>query len=149
MFQIILIAVDGSDISNHVIKCGLDLATSLHASIVFANITVPYTSMAMPAYPLPSGLLPTLEEHQALCLEASRRVLGAATELAKAHAVPARGVSLAHDQPWRGILQIAMQENCALICMASHGRRGLSALLLGSETQKVLTHSTLPVLVIR
>ena len=149
MFQTILIAVDGSDISNHVIKCGLDLATSLHASIVFANITVPYTAMALPVYPLPSGLVPTLEEHQAHCLEASKRVLAAATELAKAQSVPARGVSLAHDQPWRGILQIATQENCSLICMASHGRRGLSALLLGSETQKVLTHSTLPVLVIR
>ena len=149
MFQTILIAVDGSDISNHVIKCGLDLAACLHASIVFAHITLPYTAMAMPWYPLPSGLIPTPDQHQALSLEASKRVLAAATDLAKAHAVPARGVSLAHDQPWRGILQIATQENCALICMASHGRGGLSALLLGSETQKVLTHSTLPVLVIR
>ena len=149
MFQIILIAIDGSDISNHVIQCGLDLAACLHASIVFANITVPYTAMAMPAYPLPSGLVPTIEAHQALCLEASKQVLGKATDQAKAHGVPARGISLAHEQPWRGILQIAMQENCALICMASHGRGGLSALLLGSETQKVLTHSTLPVLVIR
>ena len=149
MFQIILIAIDGSDISNHVIQSGLELAACLNASIVFANITVPYTAIAMPAYPLPSGLIPSLEAHQALCLEASKRVLGAAAELAKARAVPARGVTLAHEQPWRGILQIATQENCALICMASHGRRGLSALLLGSETQKVLTHSTLPVLVIR
>ena len=149
MFQTILIAIDGSDISNHVIKCGLDLAACLRASIVFANITVPYTAMAMPAYPLPSGLLPSLEAHQALCLEASKGVLGPATEQAKAHGVSARGVSMSHDQPWRGILQIATQESCSLICMASHGRRGLSALLLGSETQKVLTHSTLPVLVIR
>lgn len=149
MFQIILIAIDGSDISKHVINCGLDLATSLRASVVFANITVPYTAIAMPAYPLPSRLVPSLEAHQALCLEASKKVLGAASEQAKAHGVTARGVSLAHEQPWRGILQIATQENCALICMASHGRHGLSALLLGSETQKVLTHSTLPVLVIR
>jgi nucleotide-binding universal stress UspA family protein len=51
--------------------------------------------------------------------------------------------------PWQSILDTAKQEGCDLIVMASHGRRGVSALLLGSETQKVLTHSTLPVLVVR
>ena len=58
-------------------------------------------------------------------------------------------VTLDNAQPWRGLLQIASSENCDLICMASHGRGGLSALLLGSETQKVLTHSHLPVMVVR
>ena len=54
-----------------------------------------------------------------------------------------------HDQPWRAIIDVAVANQCDLIVMASHGRRGMSALLIGSETHKVLTHSTIPVLVYR
>ena len=54
-----------------------------------------------------------------------------------------------HDQPYRAIIDTAHAKNCDLIVMASHGRRGVSALLLGSETVKVLTHSTIPILVYR
>ena len=54
-----------------------------------------------------------------------------------------------HEHPWEAILQIAKTKGCDLIAMASHGRRGVSAMILGSETQKVVTHSTIPVLVVR
>ena len=64
-------------------------------------------------------------------------------------AVAVSRISLTADQPWRGIIATARSKRCDLIVMASHGRRGLSALLLGSETAKVLTHSKIPVLVCR
>ena len=63
--------------------------------------------------------------------------------------MPSSGRSLVNDLPYEGIIETASSEGCDLIFMASHGRRGLVGLLLGSETQKVLTHSTIPVLVYR
>ena len=67
----------------------------------------------------------------------------------EAAGVPVETVSEIHDQPFRAIIDAAHALGCDLIVMASHGRRGISALLLGSETAKVLTHSTIPVLVYR
>ena len=61
----------------------------------------------------------------------------------------AQGKNAVHDLPYQAIIDAAVAEGCDLIFMASHGRRGLAGLLLGSETQKVLTHSTIPVLVYR
>jgi nucleotide-binding universal stress UspA family protein len=83
----------------------------------------------------------------------SRRLSARALEQVKI-AADAAGVSCdtireVHDQPYRGIIDTAHAQGCDLIVMASHGRRGISALLLGSETVKVLTHSTIPVLVYR
>ena len=75
--------------------------------------------------------------------------MAAALEAARAHGVAAEGATVEALHPWEAILDHAKAKGCDLVVMASHGRRGLNALLLGSETQKVLTHSTLPVLVIR
>ncbi|MNN26350.1 Universal stress protein family protein [compost metagenome] len=63
--------------------------------------------------------------------------------------MPCDTVTATDDHPWQAIIQCAEQRGCDLIVMSSHGRRGLQALLIGSETQKVLTHSTIPVLVLR
>ena len=83
----------------------------------------------------------------------SRRVCDRALQQVKTAAdaagVPCDTVREVHDQPYRAIIDVAHARNCDLIVMASHGRRGVSALLLGSETVKVLTHSTIPVLVYR
>jgi nucleotide-binding universal stress UspA family protein len=70
-------------------------------------------------------------------------------QAAKAVGVAVETVRASNDHPWETIVQTAKDRGCDLIVMASHGRRGLSAMLLGSETQKVLTHSTIPVLVVR
>ena len=71
------------------------------------------------------------------------------TDAAAAAGVGCKGFTVEGLHPWEAILDHAKTQNCDLIVMASHGRRGMSALLLGSETQKVLTHSSLPVLVVR
>ena len=70
-------------------------------------------------------------------------------ELARADGIACQAHTVEALHPWEAILDHAKTQNCDVIVMASHGRRGLSALLLGSETQKVLTHASIPVLVIK
>ena len=75
--------------------------------------------------------------------------LAAAEQQAKQVGVPCKVVKVEHGQPFEAIIEAAGTRGCDLIAMASHGRRGISALLLGSETTKVLMHSKVPVLVYR
>jgi nucleotide-binding universal stress UspA family protein len=77
------------------------------------------------------------------------KILADAERRAKAKGLPVQLMSVQNSLPYDGIIASAKKRKCDLIVMASHGRRGLSALLLGSETTKVLTHSTIPVLVCR
>jgi len=81
--------------------------------------------------------------------ETAKSVLGAAQKQAEEAGVESEAVSIRHTQPYRAIIDLARDKACDLIFMSSHGRRGLSALVLGSETNKVLTHSSIPVLVFR
>ncbi len=148
MFKKILVATDGSDMGNRAVTTAVEFAATVKASIVFAFVTFPYT-MSSVHFPLPSGALPTHAEHEKANIEGAQRIFGPVTGIAKQANVPFQTVTLEHTQPWRGLLQIAQSQGCDLICMASHGRAGLSALILGSETQKVLTHSHIPVLVVR
>ena len=79
----------------------------------------------------------------------AQKMLDAIVEQAKAQGVRCTGVSVANDLPYQQIIATAKSSKCDLIMMASHGRRGIASVLLGSETAKVLTHSTIPVLVVR
>ena len=79
----------------------------------------------------------------------AQRALDSATAAAGAEGAPSAAVQCENDHPHQSILETAQSRGCGLIVMASHGRRGISALVLGSETMKVLTHSTVPVLVCR
>jgi nucleotide-binding universal stress UspA family protein len=141
VFKKILVASDGSDMSQRAITVATGLAAVTRAELVFAFVSAPYTVTSV-HYPLPSNLLPTHAEHE----QGNR-------DRAEIHANAANlrfeTATVESAQAWRGLLQMADTHHCDLICMASHGRGGLSALLLGSETQKVLTHSHLPVLIVR
>ena len=148
MFKKILVATDGSDIDQRAVTLSVEFAASINAELVFAFVAFPYTVVGS-QFPVPSGTLPTHAEHEKSNREQAHRIFRLAEQIAKAASVQFKTVTLNNAQPWRGLLQIASSESCELICMASHGRGGLSALLLGSETQKVLTHSHLPVLVVR
>ena len=75
--------------------------------------------------------------------------LASSKDLPSEAGVQVETVRQSNDHPWEAIVQTAKDKQCDLIVMASHGRRGVSAVVLGSETQKVLTHSTVPVLVVR
>ena len=92
----------------------------------------------------------TVEEHEATAARIADKALEQVKMAAEAASVPVETLrETPHDQPYRAIIDCALANQCDLIVMASHGRRGVAALLIGSETTKVLTHSAIPVLVYR
>lgn len=147
MFKHILVPTDGSALSQNAVRQAIRFAQEIGAQLTFFH--------ARPDYPIgfygEGALLdPTTPEKFAELSEAQARdILTACEAQAAAAGVPCASLSLVSDVPYEAIIAAAEKCGADLIFMASHGRRGLSGLLLGSETQKVLTHSTIPVLVYR
>ena len=147
MFKHILVPTDGSALSTDTIKRAITFAKEAGARITFFY--------AKPDYPVAfygEGALidpSTPEKLAQMADKQAQEILGAAAELASAAGVGNASVSAVSDIPYEAIIEAAGTAGCDLIFMASHGRRGISGLLLGSETQKVLTHSKTPVLVYR
>lgn len=145
MYKRILLPVDGSEFAQGSVAYAVRLAKAIGAALAAVHVTAPYRDIAIGeigAY-LPEG------EYK------SRAAANAAAVLDKVKAAAAaEGLAISvhhesHSHPWEAIIQTAKKEGADLIVMASHGRRGLESLLIGSETKKVLTHSTIPVLVWR
>jgi nucleotide-binding universal stress UspA family protein len=145
MFRHILIPTDGSDLSRKAVIYGVQLAKLSGARVTALTLTEPYRVASMDAVLVSVGE----DEYNEESRQSADRALEQARATAKASGVPCETVTEVHDQPWRAIIDVAHARECDLIVMASHGRRGMSALLLGSETVKVLTHSSVPVLVYR
>ena len=147
MFKHILVPVDGSDLSKDTARRAVSFAKEAGARIT--------AFFARPEYPVSyygEGALidPTTPEKFAeLAEQQAQQVLDFLVELCQNADVEVDRLALTSDIPYQAIIDAATQSNCDLIFMASHGRRGISALLLGSETHKVLTHSKIPVLVYR
>ncbi len=144
MYSRILVPTDGSELSAKAVQQAIGLAQRLGAQVQALTVTdpYPYSPLAEAAPIEPQSYLDAMQRM------ASQR-LQAVVAVASAAGVPCESASLEAAQPWRGIVEYAESVKADLIVMASHGRKGVSALLLGSETQKVLTHSTVPVLVVR
>ncbi|MCK6376098.1 universal stress protein [Zoogloea sp.] len=147
MFRNILVPTDGSELSASTVARAIDFAKEAGAKLTFFY--------AQPDFPTPiygEGALfdPTTPEQfsRAAAAEAEK-ILGLAKAAADAAGVTSVGDTVISEVPFEAIIASAERNRCDLIFMASHGRRGLSGLLLGSETQKVLTHSKIPVLVYR
>ena len=147
MFKHILVPTDGSALSTDTVKKAVDFAREIGAKVTFFY--------AKPDYPVAfygEGALidPTTPEKFAeMADKQARDILDASSALARAAGVACAANAATSDMPYQAIIDAAAASGCDLIFMASHGRRGLSGLLLGSETQKVLTHSKVPVLVYR
>lgn len=145
MYKHILVATDGSELSERAIQHAVGLAHALGARLTALTIIKPWHTVApgeiMVAFPE--------AEYRKGAEIAAQRYVGYAQEAANDKGVPCETKWLEHEQPWEAIVATAEAEKCDLIVMASHGRKGLAALLLGSETRKVLTQSKLPVLVCR
>ena len=147
MYRNILVSTDGSRLSAKAVTHAIALARALGAKLTAFH--------ASPDYPLPAyadGVMfdpVSPEEYAAMCKKEADRILGAVGAKAKSAGLRFAAVQAIAASPWEAILAAAKKQKCDAIVMASHGRRGVSALLLGSETQKVLTHSTLPVIVVR
>lgn len=147
MYRRILIATDGSELSGRAIKEGVDLARHVGAELcaVYAvsNYVPPVEAIA-PVY-----YLPTLDEYQSRAEQEAEKILDAVSAAADEAGVPCESEWALSDDPYKLILDVVERRGCDLVVMASHGRRGLSGLILGSETTRVLTHSKVPVLVVR
>ncbi len=144
MYQRILFPTDGSEITATALKHALGMAQLTGAELCVLAVKEPFPYSAI------SEMQPVAPQE---FFDAQERVAAArvktVSEAAAAAGVKSRGYTVEALHPWEAILEHAKAQACDLIVMASHGRRGVSALLLGSETQKVLTHSALPVLVVR
>ena len=144
MFKRILVPTDGSDITGKAVATAISLAQSLGAQLYTISVKEPFPYSAI------SEMQPTPPQEFFDAQEriATKRVQ-AVVDLAKASGVVCQAHTVEALHPWEAIIDHATSLGCDLLVMASHGRRGMSALLLGSETQKVLTHSKVPVLVVR
>ena len=143
MYQSILFPTDGSDLSDKAAAAAIELAKSLGAKlIVWAGAEI---------YTLPVAMQATVDQNllYAEALNEAQANVDAVIARAAAAGVSCEAATSVTDSPWQSIIQAADDHACDLIFMGSHGRRGVAALLLGSQTQKVLTHSSLPVLVYR
>ncbi len=145
MYKHILIPTDGSDVATQAVDQAIQLAKALGARVTFLNVVEPFYPFSIDAEQLESSRV-GYEKHAAA---QARKLLDAATEKASAAGVACEGVHQTSDQPYEAIIASALGRGCDLIAMASHGRGGIAAILLGSETTKVLTHSKVPVLVYR
>lgn len=147
MYKHILIPTDGSALSRKAIANGVKLAKSLGAKVTGLFAAPPATPMVYKDF-VPVDYMTPLE-HAELIEKTAAKYLGVIEQAAKHAGVRCQCIHVTNDFPADAILAVAKQQKCDLIVMASHGRRGLAGVLLGSETQKVLTHSKIPVLVSR
>lgn len=145
MYKHILLPTDGSELSAAAVRDGITFAREIGARVTALHVTPPFHPTEM----TPSVYTAHLHEHDARARESAERALGAVTEAARAAGVPCTTLHRVSYSPYEAIIAVAAEAGCDLIFMASHGRRGVTALLLGSETNKVLTHSKIPVLVTR
>jgi len=147
MYGHLLVPTDGSKLSDKAIAQAIDLAKSIGATITFLHAT---PDMPRPIYAegVPVALV-SRKEFMQQCKGEATKVLDKASAKARSAGLQSKVVHITTDAPWESIIAVAKKVKADAIVMASHGRRGIASLLLGSETTKVLTHSTLPVLVVR
>lgn len=148
MFRHILLPTDGSALSSRAVKRGLQFAGSIRAKVTALYVVPDFRMMGDEGFVSPLGvaLKPRIEKESR---EYASKVLARVDKLAAAAGVRCDTVANTGDAPHRQIVATARKRKCDLIIMASHGRSGLSSLLLGSETAKVLAHSKIPVMVLR
>jgi nucleotide-binding universal stress UspA family protein len=148
MYKHILISTDGSELSEKAVAHGAALAAAVRAKLTILTVTSPLHSLA--SDPTPVASIPGAAKFVREYLHGrTNDILAAAENIAAEQGVSCYTLGVENEHPYAAIIATAQAEGCDLIVMASHGRRGISALILGSETTKVLTHATIPVLVHR
>lgn len=149
MYTNILIATDGSELAQKGVDHGLNLAKGLGSAVTFLNVSEPAPIFASAGMYGPVATAEDLVAYQKAGEEYGAKVLGAAKAKAEDMGVEAEAIHVEEMWAAEAINQIAKDQGCDLIVMASHGRRGLGRLILGSQTVEVLTNSQVPVLVVR
>jgi nucleotide-binding universal stress UspA family protein len=147
MYQRILVATDGSKLSKKAVSSAIDLAAVCGAELVALKVVPRYPqSYFEGGIALENNEVPAVEQRWA---DEGKAVVDAVKKAADAKGVKSKAVVVKSDVVSDALLAAAKKHQCDLIVMASHGRKGIKRLLLGSETQHVLTHSSIPVLVLR
>ncbi len=148
MYKHILLPTYGSKLAALAVKQGIRLAKSIRARVTVINVIPEYQMMMDEGFVLPNAALLKTRFEEATAAR-SKKILDEVKTVAKSAGVKFNGVTVISGLPYEAIVKQARKAKCDLIMMASHGRKGLASILLGSETAKVLTHSTIPVLVVR
>ncbi|WEF32745.1 universal stress protein [Pseudoduganella chitinolytica] len=145
MFKSILLPTDGSELSEKATAIAVEFARVHGARIVGITVIQPF-----PFAPMTDGaIVPDAEVFDTQANVAATRNVERIAAAAAAAGIPFEGIVANSHNPYQEIVAAAEKHNCDIILMASHGRKGLNKLFLGSETQKVLAHTQLPVLVLR
>jgi nucleotide-binding universal stress UspA family protein len=150
MYRHILIPTDGSELAEHAVTNGLSLAKSVGAKVTVIIVDDPFDWLSVPETRASQRqALDKLAQHNEQVEKHAASVLSRAAEAAKQAGVSCDTMRVANARPYQAIIAAASDRGCDLIVMTSHGRGGLSAVVLGSVTNKVLTHTKTPVLVYR
>ena len=145
MYTHILLPTDGSELSKMALREGVDLARTLGARVTVVTVTEPFHVFASSQV----MIMQTADKYQEHMEAQAQQHLDWAKKIASVAGVRCDVMHVEHEHPYRAIIDTAQDRGCDAILMASHGRRGMAALILGSETLKVLTHSVVPVIVYR
>ena len=145
MFKHILVATDGSPLSEKAALSAVHLAKSMSARLTAVTASPPFHIFATDSVMLTD----TEEIYEAQCKSQAEKYLRVIKNAAESSGLSFEGIHVFNGHPYAAIIETANHKGCDVICMASHGRRGIAALVLGSETMKVLTHSKIPVVVLR
>ena len=148
MYRQILVATDGSALANNAVDHGINLAKALGASITFVTVTEMWSALDIAAESA-QGVQHPMETYEAMARNAAHKILADCKKKAEAERVTFETEHVPDKTPAEGIMATAVGKGCDLIVMASHGRRGLRRMMLGSQTAEVLAHSKIPVLVLR
>lgn len=145
MFTHILLPTDGSPLSEAAMHKGIQFAKSINAHVTGFHAIQPFHVFTLQTEMLEE----TREQFEKDARAYAEQCLASLQQSAAEAGVPCDTMSVTTEHPYEAIIKAAEDKGCDLIMMASHGRRGMRGLLIGSETSKVLTHTTIPVLVFR
>ena len=147
MFKNILVPTDGSKLSQKAVKEAIELARATSARVTALHVYPKFSGSPYGTFGPAEDVLE--EAHKNQSRAEADKLFAAFRKLTDAAGVALETVLVESNDVWKQVIATAKKKKCDLVCMASHGRRGVSGVLLGSETNKVLTHSDIPVLVLR
>jgi nucleotide-binding universal stress UspA family protein len=145
MYANILIPTDGSELAGKAVRHGVALAKRIGAKVTVLTVLPPFHTLTADTRMIED----TPAEYKTRMNQHADKTLGEASRIAQAEGIVCDTVRVENEHPFHAIIDTAASKGCDLIVMASHGRHGISAIVLGSETVKVLTHCKIPVLVHR
>ncbi|MEO7762511.1 MAG: universal stress protein [Casimicrobiaceae bacterium] len=147
MYRHLLAATDGSELSNLAVDHAIELAKQLGARLTLLHVAGQYP----PPMLVDGTVFPTLpqDEYDAAAAKQSKAALDPCLDRARVAGVDCEAIHESDSAAWHAIMEVAARADCDIIVMGSHGRGGIASLVMGSQTQKVLHHTNLPVLVVR